>query len=99
MAITYPQSCAILAPPVRRGPIASLLEQEHWLAVVLLLPTVVLIAYPLVKGVTLSVADAKVGVPGSFANFEKEAIPPELEEFDGASRLKAMIYIIFPLAS
>jgi multiple sugar transport system permease protein len=52
MAITYPQSPAIYAQPARRGPIARLLEQKHWLAVALLLPTVVLlglfIAYPLV---------------------------------------------------
>jgi multiple sugar transport system permease protein len=78
MAITYAQSSAIYAQPTRRGPIARLLEQERWLAVVLLLPTVVLlglfIAYPFVEGVMLSVTDAKVGVPGSFvgwANFEK----------------------------
>jgi multiple sugar transport system permease protein len=78
MAITYVQSSAVYGQPVRRGPIARLLEQERWLAVVLLLPTVVLlglfIAYPFVEGVMLSVTDAKVGVPGSFvgwANFEK----------------------------
>src|SRR3974390_1044591 len=78
MAITYTQSPVIYAQPARRGPIARLLEQEHWLAVVLMLPTVVVlglfIAYPFVKGVMLSVTDAKVGVPGSFVgwtNFEK----------------------------
>jgi multiple sugar transport system permease protein len=50
------------------------LEDERWLAVVLLLPTVVLlglfIAYPFVEGVLLSVTDAKVGVPGHFVGFE-----------------------------
>jgi multiple sugar transport system permease protein len=79
MAITYAQqSSASRAQPNRRGPVARLLEQEHWLAIVLLLPTVALlglfIAYPFVKGVMLSVTDAKVGVPGHFiglANFEK----------------------------
>ena len=78
MAITYAPSPPTYAQPARRGPLARLLEQEHWLAIVLLLPTVVLlglfIAYPFVKGVMLSVTDAKVGVPGSFvgsANFEK----------------------------
>jgi len=62
----------------QRGPIARLLEDERWLAILLLLPTVVLlglfIAYPFAKGVLLSVTDAKVGVPGTFvgmANFDK----------------------------
>src|ERR1700720_4356152 len=62
----------------RRGPLTRLLEDERWLAVVLLLPTVILlglfIAYPFVKGVLLSVTDAKVGVPGHFVgldNFDK----------------------------
>ena len=62
----------------RRGPVTRLLEDERWLAIVLLSPTVVLlavfIAYPFVKGVLLSVTDAKVGVPGvfvGFANFAK----------------------------
>jgi multiple sugar transport system permease protein len=61
----------------RRGPITRLLEQERWLAFALLAPTMVLltlfIAYPFVKGVLLSVTDAKVGVPGKFVglqNFE-----------------------------
>jgi len=60
----------------KRGPVTRLLEDERWLALALLAPTVVLlgvfIAYPFVKGVLLSVTDAKVGVPGSFvglANF------------------------------
>jgi len=62
----------------RRGPLTRLLEDERWLAVALLLPTVLLlglfIAYPFVKGVELSVTDAKVGVPGHFVglqNFEQ----------------------------
>jgi multiple sugar transport system permease protein len=54
----------------RRGPVTRLLEDERWLALSLLLPTVALlglfIAYPFVKGVWLSVTDAKVGVPGQF---------------------------------
>ena len=52
----------------RRGPITRLLEDERWLAGMLLLPTIVLlglfIAYPFVKGVLLAVTDTKVGVPG-----------------------------------
>jgi multiple sugar transport system permease protein len=54
----------------RRDTVTRLLEDERWLALVLLLPTVLLlalfIAYPFVKGVELSVTDAKVGVAGSF---------------------------------
>ena len=55
-----------------------LLEDERWLAFVLLFPTVVLlglfIAYPFVKGILLSVTDTRVGVPGEFVglgNFYK----------------------------
>jgi multiple sugar transport system permease protein len=59
---------------VRRWPITRLLEDERWLAFVLLLPTMILlglfIAYPFVKGVQLSVTDAKVGVPGSFVGMQ-----------------------------
>ncbi|HYM31881.1 MAG TPA: sugar ABC transporter permease [Candidatus Cybelea sp.] len=57
----------------RRGPVTRLLEDERWLAFLLLLPTMVLlalfIAYPFVKGVLLSVSDAKVGVPGDFVGW------------------------------
>jgi multiple sugar transport system permease protein len=58
----------------RRGPVTRLLEDERWLALVLLLPTIVLlglfIAYPFFKGVELSVTDAKVGVPGKFVGLQ-----------------------------
>jgi len=61
----------------KRGPIGRLLENEWWLACLLLLPTAVVlglfIAYPFVKGVLLAVTDAKVGIPGQFVgmqNFE-----------------------------
>jgi multiple sugar transport system permease protein len=61
----------------RRGPLTRLLEDERWLAVTLLLPTVVLlglfIAYPFVKGVELSVTDAKVGIPGHFVGLQNFA--------------------------
>ena len=61
----------------RRGPITRLLEDERWLAFVLLLPTVVLlglfIAYPFVKGVLLSVSDTRVGVPGRFVGLQNFA--------------------------
>src|SRR6201997_3733928 len=55
-----------------------LLEDERWLAFVLLVPTLVLlgmfIAYPFVRGILLSVTSSRVGVPGEFvglANFYK----------------------------
>src|SRR6476469_6669147 len=63
------------APPPRRQ---RLLEDERWLAFVLLVPTMVLlgmfIAYPFVRGILLSVTNSRVGVPGDFvglANFYK----------------------------
>ena len=58
----------------KRGPVTRVLEDERWLALTLLLPTVALlglfIAYPFVKGVWLSVTDTKVGVPGHFVGLE-----------------------------
>jgi len=58
----------------RRGPLTRVLEDERWLAMLLLLPTVALlglfIAYPFVKGVMLSVTDARVGVPGHFVGLQ-----------------------------
>jgi multiple sugar transport system permease protein len=58
----------------RRGPVTRLLEDERWLALLLLLPTVVLlglfIAYPFVKGIMLSVTDTRVGVPGHFVGMD-----------------------------
>src|SRR6201997_1915432 len=55
-----------------------LLEDERWLAFVLLMPTLALlglfIAYPFVRGIMLSVTNSRVGVPGEFvglANFYK----------------------------
>src|SRR6266567_1544816 len=59
-------------------PRLRLLEDERWLAFVLLVPTLALlgmfIAYPFVRGILLSVTDTRVGVPGDFvglANFYK----------------------------
>ena len=63
------------APQPRRQ---RLLEDERWLAFVLIVPTMVLlgmfIAYPFVRGIMLSVTNSRVGVPGDFvglANFYK----------------------------
>jgi multiple sugar transport system permease protein len=76
MAVTFAGRSTVGG--VRRGAASRFLEDERRLALALLLPTIALlglfIAYPFVKGVWLSVTDAKVGVPGEFvglANFEK----------------------------
>ena len=64
--------------PQAPRPRLRLLEDERWLAFVLLMPTVALlgmfIAYPFVRGILLSVTNSRVGVPGEFvglANFYK----------------------------
>jgi multiple sugar transport system permease protein len=58
------------APP--RGK-RRLLDDERWLAFLLLTPTMVLlgmfIAYPFVRGILLAVTDSRVGVPGEFVGF------------------------------
>jgi multiple sugar transport system permease protein len=76
MAVSDLVTQRAFAPAKRRGTTARLLEDEGWLAAVLLLPTVVLlglfIAYPFVVGVWLAVSDTTVGTPGKFvglANF------------------------------
>jgi multiple sugar transport system permease protein len=50
-----------------------LLEDERWLAFVLIVPTMVLlglfIAYPFIRGIMLSVTNTRVGVPGDFVGF------------------------------
>jgi multiple sugar transport system permease protein len=74
MAVSGVASQRAFAPTPRRGATTRLLEDERWLAAVLLLPTLVLlglfIAYPFVEGVLLSVTDARVGVPGSFVGIQ-----------------------------
>jgi multiple sugar transport system permease protein len=66
------------AGAMQRGAVTRMLEDERWLALVLLLPTLALlslfIAYPFVKGVELSVTDAKVGVAGSFVGLHNFAV-------------------------
>jgi multiple sugar transport system permease protein len=61
----------------RHGALTRLFEDERWLALALLLPTLVLlllfIAYPFAKGVELAVTDAKVGVAGAFVGFRNFA--------------------------
>src|SRR5687768_1992052 len=75
MAVTAASTTFGETPPPRRQ---RLLEDERWLAFVLLVPTMVLlgmfIAYPFVRGIMLSVTSSRVGVPGDFvglANYVK----------------------------
>ena len=74
MAVSDVVSQRPLARALQRRATRRLLEDERWLAAVLLLPTVVLlglfIAYPFVEGVLLSVTDTRVGVPGNFVGFQ-----------------------------
>jgi multiple sugar transport system permease protein len=73
MAVTTPGEAARSGAKVARVKWRPL-EDERWLAVVLLLPTIVLlglfIAYPFVKGIILAVTDARVGIPGQFVGLE-----------------------------
>ena len=70
--VAAPRLQYVGSPP--RGPITRLLEDERWLAICLMLPTVILlgmfIAYPFVNGILLSVTDTKVGVPGHFVGLD-----------------------------
>ena len=74
MAVSYAVGERAYVGVPRRGPVTRLLEDERWLGALLLLPTAVLlglfIAYPFVKGVLLSVTDAKVGIPGHFIGLQ-----------------------------
>jgi multiple sugar transport system permease protein len=74
MAVTALGTAEARRPPPR----LRKLEDERWLAVVLLAPTAILlglfIAYPFFEGVVLSLSDARVGERGHFvglANFAK----------------------------
>lgn len=76
MAITTTTATFGDPPPPRRR--QRLLEDERWLAFMLLMPALVLlgffIAYPFVRGIMLSVTNSRVGVPGDFvglANYYK----------------------------
>src|SRR5260370_34623352 len=78
MAVTGYALSERRAGAMQRGAVTRMLEDERWLALVLLLPTLALlslfIAYPFVKGVELSVTDAKVGVAGSFVGLHNFAV-------------------------
>jgi len=70
MATTATASDGIIVPKPKWRP----LESEGNLAFLLLLPTLTLlglfIAYPFIKGILLSVTDAKVGVPGKWVGLD-----------------------------
>jgi multiple sugar transport system permease protein len=74
MSLIAAAPARVYAGSPRRGPVTRLLEDERWLALVLLLPTVILlglfIAYPFVKGIWLAVTDTRVGVPGHFVGLK-----------------------------
>ncbi|MFN3745674.1 MAG: carbohydrate ABC transporter permease [Hyphomicrobiaceae bacterium] len=79
MAVAASHSSELVVPKPRWRP----LENERNLAFLLLLPTMVLlglfIAYPFMRGILLSVTDARVGVPGEFVgleNFQRLAADP-----------------------
>src|ERR1700720_3950673 len=78
MAVTGYALSEPRAGAMQRGAVTRMLEDERWLALVLLLPTLALlslfIAYPFVKGVELSVTDAKVGVAGNFVGLHNFAV-------------------------
>ncbi|MGC2164030.1 MAG: sugar ABC transporter permease [Silvibacterium sp.] len=64
----------VYTPSRRHGPIGRLLEDERWLGLTLLAPTLIVlgvfVAYPFVKGIELSVTDTRVGVPGHFVGLQ-----------------------------
>jgi multiple sugar transport system permease protein len=74
MAVSDIVAQRVYAPAPRRGVTTRLLEDERWLAALLLLPTVILlgafIAYPFVEGVLLAITDTRVGVPGHFVGVQ-----------------------------
>ncbi|MBV9860147.1 MAG: sugar ABC transporter permease [Alphaproteobacteria bacterium] len=74
MSLISAATPAVYAGTPRRGFLTRLLEDERWLALSLMAPTVLLlalfIAYPFVNGVWLSITDTKVGVPGQFVGFD-----------------------------
>jgi multiple sugar transport system permease protein len=72
MAVSFAIPSRAGAP--QHGALTRLLEDERALALLLLLPTALLlglfIAYPFVKGVLLAVTDTTVGQPGSFVGLQ-----------------------------
>ncbi len=87
-------------PPTRR----RRLEDERWVAMLLLLPTMVLlglfIAYPFVRGIILSVTSARVGIEGEFVgldNFRRLAVDPIFHQVVWNTVLYTAITTVFKL--
>jgi multiple sugar transport system permease protein len=81
------------------------LESERNLAWLLLLPTMVLlglfIAYPFMRGLLLSVTDARVGIPGEFVgldNFRRLAVDPIFHAVVWNTCWYTLVTTIFKLA-
>jgi multiple sugar transport system permease protein len=81
------------------------LENERWLGMVLLLPTLALlgmfIAYPFVRGILLSVSSARVGIPGEFVgldNFVRLASDPIFHAVVWNTCLYTAVTTVFKLA-
>src|SRR4051812_47078821 len=70
MTVTALGATEVIRPTVRQ----RRLEDERWLAFVLLMPTAILlglfIAYPFFEGVMLSLSSARVGEPGTFVGLK-----------------------------
>src|SRR6187431_683656 len=101
MAVAETQVYMPQAPRPRQ----RVLEDERWLAFVLLVPTLVLlglfIAYPFVRGILLSVTDSRVGVPGNFVgldNFTRLATDPIFHKVVRNTIWYTFITTIFKLA-
>ena len=81
MAVAQARVGLAIPPPAQAR--WRLLEDERWLAFVLLFPTMCLlgffIAYPFMRGILLSISSSRVGVPGEFVgldNFARLASDP-----------------------
>jgi multiple sugar transport system permease protein len=98
----------ITAPPSPGVPVKPRwrpLENETNLALLLILPTLVLlglfIAYPFVRGILLSVTDTRVGVPGNFVgfdNFTRLLTDPIFHKVVGNTVWYTFITTVFKLA-
>jgi multiple sugar transport system permease protein len=98
-------STADTAAPFEHKPRRRPLEDERWLAMVLLLPTMTLlglfIAYPFVRGILLSVSSARVGQPGEwvgFDNFVRLAHDPIFHQVVWNTCWYTLVTTIFKLA-
>jgi multiple sugar transport system permease protein len=99
MTFTAPANIVVAKPKWRP------LESERNLAFLLLLPTFTLlglfIAYPFLRGILLSVTNARVGVPGTFVgldNFAKLAVDPIFHAVVRNTILYTAVTTVFKLA-